>query len=149
MNQKLESGQSSIDNAERIIELFRSIHKAFKDQMIEKSKKYGLTGPQLGLVFALKKCPNITLNELSEHLGLSKSTVSGIVDRLVAQGVVIREIPSDNRRIVKLSLSPEFMKNHDLIDLKKKYVTETIKSADQKDIDDIILGLEKMYKLIK
>lgn len=43
-------------------------------------------------------------------MNLTKSTVSGIVDRLEKQGVVIREIPKDNRRIVKLSISEDFKK---------------------------------------
>lgn len=147
MNQK-EQPQLSNDSAEKVIILFRSIHKIFKDQVFEKSKQYGLTVPQLGVVFVLNKYPFITLNEVSERMGLSKSTVSGIVDRLVARCIVIREIPEDNRRIVRLSLSPDFLKNNDLIDLKNKYLSDIIKDADPEDIEKIVTGLEKLYSLM-
>lgn len=149
MEQKEQMQSSSTNPADRIIELYKAIHKIFRDQLWEKSKKYGFTGPQIGLIFGLYKKPYITLHELSEHVGLSKSTVSDIVERLVVQGVVIREIPSDNRRIVRLSLSPEFLKNNDLIDLKNKYIEGIIKMAGPKDIEDIITGLEKLYSLMK
>lgn len=148
MNRKEEQPRLSNDSTEKVLILFRSIHKIFKDQVFEKSKQYGLTVPQLGVIFVLNKHPFITLNEVSERMGLSKSTVSGIVDRLVARGIVIREIPEDNRRIVRLSLSPDFLKNNDLIDLKNKYLSDIIKDAAPEDIEKIVTGLERLYSLM-
>jgi len=89
------------------------------------------------------------LNEMSECLGLTKSTVSGIVDRLVGQGVVIKEIPENNRRIVRLSLSPEFQKSNVLHELMNQYITDTIKGASEEEIEKIISGLEILYTLIE
>lgn len=147
MNQKQDLHSAS-DPGERIIVLFRAIHKIYREHIFEKSRQYGLTGPQLGTIFVLCKNPFITLNQLSEQLGLTKSTVSGIIDRLVAQGIVIREIPEDNRRIVKLSLSPDFSKNNDLIDIKNRFVEDIIKDASPEDIEKIITGLERLHALM-
>ncbi|ODA39895.1 Transcriptional regulator, MarR family [Desulfosporosinus sp. BG] len=116
--------------------------------MCEKSRQYGFTGPQIGLIHGLHKNPFSTLNELSDYLGLSKSTVSGIVDRLVGQGVIIREIPENNRRIVRLSLSPEFETNNVLKELMNKYFADILKEASEEDIEKIISGLEILYTLI-
>lgn len=115
--------------SERVVYLFKAVHKIYRDQIYEKSRQYGFTGPQIGLIIGLYKNPYITLKEMSECLGLSKSTVSGMVDRLVGQGVVTREIPEDNRRIVRLSLSPEFKKNNILKELTNKYIIESLKDA--------------------
>ncbi len=149
MKQKPEWQQSSNDSAERLLVLFRAIQKNYKDFIFGKSKQFGLTGPQLGLVFALHKKPFTTLQELSEHIGLSKSTVSGMVDRLVQQGIVKREIPEENRRIVRLSLSKEFMERNDLIDVKNKFISDIIKNAAPEDLEVILKGLEKLYELMK
>ena len=135
--------------SEKVIFLFKSIQKIYRDQIFEKSRQYGFTGPQIGLIIGLHKNPYITLKEMSECLGLSKSTVSGIVDRLVGQGVVIREIPEDNRRIVRLSLSPEFEKNNVLKELMNKYIADILKDASEEDMKKIISGLEILYTLIK
>jgi len=121
----------------------------YRDQIYEKSRHYGFTGPQIGLIIGLHKNPYITLKEMSECLGLSKSTVSGMVDRLVGQGVVVREIPEDNRRTVRLSLSPDFKKNNVLKDLADKYINDSLKDASEEDLDKIITGLEILHRLIR
>ena len=47
----------------------------------------------------------MTLGELSRELELSHSTVSGIVDRLQAKGLVDRRPSPNDRRYVKISLA--------------------------------------------
>ncbi|GAB6153898.1 hypothetical protein JCM17380_26480 [Desulfosporosinus burensis] len=148
MVQKPELQQSWSNPSERVVFLFKSIHKVYRDQLYKKSREYGFTGPQIGLIIALHKHPFSNLNEMSDFLGLSKSTVSGIVDRLVGQGVVIREIPENNRRIVRLSLSPEWQKNNVLHELMNKYITNILKNASEEEMKKIITGLEILYALI-
>ena len=112
------------------------------------AKQYGFTAPQLGVIFHLYEMPSITLNELSDHMMLTKSTVSGIVDRLTKQGVVIREIPKDNRRIVNLSISEEFKKNNDICNMKKKFISDLISNGKDMDIEKIIYGLKQFSLLL-
>lgn len=140
--------QSLNKDSERVVNLFKSIHKVYRDNLYKKSRQYGFTGPQIGLIMSLHKNPFSTLNELSESLGLSKSTVSGIVERLVCQGVVIREIPENNRRIVRLSLSPEWQKNNALYELMNKYIYGVLENATKEEMSKIITGLEILYGLI-
>ena len=149
MNQTPNLQELWSNPSERVVFLFKSIQKIYREHIFEKSRQYGFTGPQIGLIIGLHKNPYITLKEMSECLGLSKSTVSGMVDRLVGQGVVIREIPEDNRRIVRLSLSPEFQKNNVLQELINQYITDTIKGASEEEIEKIISGLEILYSLIQ
>jgi len=148
MNQKPELQDLWSNPSERVVYLFKAVHKIYRDQIYEKSRQYGFTGPQMGLIIGLGKNPYITLKEMSECLGLSKSTVSGMVERLVSQGVVVREIPEDNRRIVRLSLSPDFRKNNVLKELANKYINDSLKDASEEDLNQIITGLEILYRLI-
>ncbi|ATW27779.1 MarR family winged helix-turn-helix transcriptional regulator [Candidatus Formimonas warabiya] len=149
MNPTPEPGPLWSNPAERVLVLFKGIQKMYKDQIFEKSRQYGFTGPQLGVLIGLHHKPFATLSEISQILGLSKSTVSGIVDRLVCQGAVVREIPEDNRRIVRLSLSEEFRKNNVLAELKSKYISDALKGASQDDLEKIITGLDILHKLMK
>lgn len=139
--------------AEKILNTYRSIHKGFRDKFEKVAKEYGFTAPQLVVIFHLHQTPSITLNELSNHMMLTKSTVSGIVDRLSKQGVVIREIPEDNRRIVNLSISEEFKKENDICSMKKKFISDLICNAMNKstpvEIEKIIYGLEKLNSLLE
>jgi DNA-binding MarR family transcriptional regulator len=45
--------------------------------------------------------------ELAAHLGLEKSSVSGLIDRAVNRGLVRRDTNPDDARAVRLSLAPE------------------------------------------
>ncbi|MBN7773985.1 MarR family winged helix-turn-helix transcriptional regulator [Clostridium aminobutyricum] len=143
------SEQSWINYAERIFALLKVNRKEFSEYSLEKSRQLGFTGPQLFVVFTLCKNPGINLQELSERMELSKSTVSGIVDRLVIQGDVLREIPTENRRSVKLFLSPDFLKKCDLMETKKQYLTDLIHGAEPEELELIIQGLEKLSELIR
>ncbi|MDW8802858.1 MarR family transcriptional regulator [Clostridium sp. A1-XYC3] len=148
MNNKLRE-----EEVEKILNMYRSVQRNFKSRFEKVAKQYGFTSPQLAVIFQLHETPSITLNELSNHMRLTKSTVSGIVDRLTKQGVVIREIPKDNRRIVNLSISEEFKKNNDICAIKKRFSQElicgSINSSNSVDIEKIICGLEELNLLLK
>lgn len=148
MEEKPESQLFWNKDSEKVVNLFKAIHKVYRDHIYKKSRQYGFTGPQIGLIMGLHKNPYSTLNELSDCLGLSKSTVSGIVERLVCQGVVIREIPENNRRIVRLSLSPEWQKGNALHELLNKYLYGVLEKATEEEMTKIITGLEILYELL-
>ena len=138
--------------ANEIIEIFRSIKKASSSKFEKSAKKYGFTAPQLGVIFHLHVMPSITLQALSEHMSLTKSTVSGIVDRLEKQGVVTREIPKDNRRIVKLSITEEFKKDNDICSIKKKFISDllsnSLKKTNPEEVEKIIYGLRQFQLML-
>ena len=148
MEQKPEQQQLWSSPSERVVFLFKSINKIYRDQLYKKSRQFGLTGPQIGLIMGLHKHPDSTLNEISDRVGLSKSTVSGIVDRLVSHGIVIREIPENNRRIVQLSLSPEWQKNNAIHKLFSQLISDTLRNASEEEMNKIITGLEILHDLI-
>lgn len=133
---------------DEIIKLYNLLWDDFHKISFSQFKKYKFTAPQAMAVQKLKRTSYITLKELSEALSLSKSTVSGIVDRLEKQGVVVREIPKDNRRIVRLSLSSEFIKDTDIAYVKKSYILDTIKNTDFNDIEKMMYGLEKFHTML-
>jgi DNA-binding MarR family transcriptional regulator len=69
-----------------------------------------LTAPQLlaieTLVEELRSSrAGLSLSELSKRMGLSHSTVSGIVDRLEARGFLRRAQREDDRRFVEVQLT--------------------------------------------
>jgi MarR family transcriptional regulator, organic hydroperoxide resistance regulator len=142
--------QCSNEQTEKIVDLWKMLLKGFREAAAMKFKEHGFTVTQLSLMFILYRDPNIMLNELSERMGLSKSTVSSMVERLEKQRIVAREIPEDNRRIVRLSLKPEFVeKNKDILEFKHKFINDIFKFQDLsgEDADKIIYALEKMIKI--
>ena len=58
-------------------------------------------------VLAILRDREPKLSEVADHLGLERSSVSGLIDRAVARGLVRREASTDDRRAVRLSLTAE------------------------------------------
>lgn len=66
-----------------------------------------LTMPQLKVLFLAGGPRPLPTSQVARSLGMTSSTVTGVVDRLVAQGLIQRlEDPTD-RRIVLLQATPE------------------------------------------
>lgn len=55
----------------------------------------------------LKHHPRVSLTELAERIHIGNSATSGIVDRLVKSGMVMRERLESDRRSIALKLTPK------------------------------------------
>lgn len=67
----------------------------------------GLTLPQLRVLLVLRAHPGTATHELSSKLGVTMSTISGLVDKLVRAGLVERCQDPDDRRVVPLRLTEQ------------------------------------------
>src|SRR5579875_3476096 len=67
----------------------------------------GLTVPTLKVLFLLREGPGMPAGLLAQQLGVTPSTITGLVDRLVAQGLVRREEDPRDRRLVRNYLTTE------------------------------------------
>lgn len=138
------------DCAEEIKNLFREIHKNFRTYIASQIGEHNFTVPQLMVLQELYNHPNITLKELSELVGLAKSTVCGIVDRLEMQGAVIRVRDTGDRRNVIISLSPGVSELTDTVNIiKKNYLSGLLKNIEQSEVDKIIYGLKALNELME
>lgn len=68
-------------------------------------RRSGLTMPQVSAITVLFDRGPLSLKDLSQELGLSHSTVSGIVDRLEQKGLLQREVDERDRRLTRISIT--------------------------------------------
>lgn len=71
----------------------------------EIAAQHGLTGPQLTVVKMLEALGDLPLSRLSEKIRAQNSTVTGIVDRMEREGLVIRVRSAEDRRVVHIQLT--------------------------------------------
>lgn len=141
---------SPMDYAEEIANLFKSIQKTYNHYVSSQAGCHNFTVPQLTVLRELYHHPEITLTELSARVGLSKSTVSGIVDRLVSHGAVKKVKVSEDLRIVRISLTEEVSAVEEKLDaIRKNYLAELFKNIDGSDLEKILFGLKRLDKLMK
>ncbi len=58
-------------------------------------------------VLAILRDRQPTMAELATHLGLERSSVSGLIDRAVSRGLVRRDASNEDGRAVLVSLTPD------------------------------------------
>lgn len=78
------------------VEISRQIHRGVPREWIETE----VTMPQFKTLILLYGMGQATMGELADALGTGVSTVTGIVDRLVEHGLVLREEDPRDRRVV-------------------------------------------------
>ena len=134
---------------QKIMYLLRKIQGNLNCQMQSSAESFGLTTSQFMVMFEIYNNQDISLIDLSEKLDLPKSSVSRLVDQLVKQEIVIREIPKENRRTVKLSISPEFLQKKDVSDITNELNDVIIGNLQPQKADQIISALEELISVIK
>jgi DNA-binding MarR family transcriptional regulator len=58
-------------------------------------------------VLAILRDREPKMAELATHLGLERSSVSGLIDRAARRGLVRRDTSSDDGRAIRVSLTPD------------------------------------------
>lgn len=74
--------------------------------LTEVAKRHGLSLTQLR-VFGIIRDREPRISDLARFLGLDKSTLSGLVDRAAARGLIERVRNDDDGRSVRIRLTPE------------------------------------------
>lgn len=91
--------------AEEIEQHLRIVRQLLRQPVEAEFARGGLTGPQRSVIHHVVHFGALSLKELSKHVGLSHSTVSGIVDRLEKRGLLERQVDSKDRRITRVIAS--------------------------------------------
>jgi DNA-binding MarR family transcriptional regulator len=97
--------QPAVQDAHEIVALVRSLRRGLLQAARAELTRSGLTGAQLNVVSLLGSRGPMTLSALSTELAIGHSTVSGIVDRLQARGIVQRQPNPADRRYTLISLT--------------------------------------------
>jgi DNA-binding MarR family transcriptional regulator len=79
-----------------------AIQRMMRQRLQAEFARGNLTGPQRLVMAQLVRSRGLSLKELSHAVSLAHSTVSGIVDRLVKQGLIERKEHPTDRRITLL-----------------------------------------------
>jgi DNA-binding MarR family transcriptional regulator len=87
------------------IELDRRIHRVVRRHSSAAWMGLNLTVPQVKTLFFVSNHPGTSPTRLAEALKVTPPNVTGIVDRLVEQGLLARQISPEDRRALVLHLT--------------------------------------------
>jgi DNA-binding MarR family transcriptional regulator len=90
----------------RIMETQRQLRRRFSEENIHPLLDVNVTMSQLKILILLARLGGTSGQELARRTGVSLGTLTGIIDRLVAQGMVTRREDPRDRRVRRLELTP-------------------------------------------
>lgn len=130
-----------------IFDSFIAINKAIYKLIKQDADRVGVTGVQLRTLYTISINPDIGLGDLAEKLHLTNSTVSGVIDRLVHNGLVERVVPPENRRSISIHLTE---KGKGLLD--QLFSTDSIFGKKMEDVMNLpkeeIAHLLRLHNLV-
>jgi DNA-binding MarR family transcriptional regulator len=93
----------------RSIRLLVECYHSFGNLSGAQIRTYGLTPPQFDIIATLGNTAGMSFKELGQKTLITKGTLTGVVDRLEAKGLVKRVVLPEDRRstVVKLTAKGE------------------------------------------
>ena len=138
-----------VSKAVKVVQIMKKVMGKIRHEMGNHFKERNLTGPQGMLMGTLAHHGEMKVSDLSEKLGLSNSTVSGILDRLENQGLVERTRSKEDRRVVYIKVTEEFKKHSEKnFEEFNKLIEKMMDKATTEELDIILEGMNTLEKVI-
>ena len=99
------SGTRTKQSIDRIVETSIYLQTESRRLAREQCSRLGITATQLNVLKLLQTIGDLSLSELSKKMVATNSTVTGIVDRMVAADLVAREQSAEDRRVWRIKLT--------------------------------------------
>ncbi|WP_070989048.1 MarR family winged helix-turn-helix transcriptional regulator [Halofilum ochraceum] len=93
------------ETARSVLRSLRRILQAVDQHGRRLKSRYGLTGPQIICLREIQRGASLNPGQLARNVGLKPPTVTGIVDRLEARGLVTRRRRNTDKRQVRIELT--------------------------------------------
>lgn len=99
---------------------------------------------EFALIVLLGKHKSLIMKEVSDFMRVPMSTATGIVDKLVSKGYLMRFYSEEDRRIVRIGLSKYGQELYDLLEKMMHYFgNHILEGFTQDERDQFIFLLEK------
>jgi DNA-binding MarR family transcriptional regulator len=131
---------------EAIIYLYTESRRITK----EFARRANLTGPQLTVIKMLEGIGELSLTELSERIRAQNSTVTGIIDRMEREGLVIRARSTEDRRVVRIKLTEKGEKLAREITVEPMEIFRTaLEGLSREEMKDLLKILTKIARRVQ
>lgn len=138
-----------MDRGYEVIKRIKRMKQMMHENMENMFKSVNLTAPQGMVVGTLFKNGPMKIGDISQSMDLSMSTISGIIDRLEKNDIVIREKSTEDKRVILVDLTPNFKTSSKEIFKKMEFDWgEKIKNATEEEIETILKGFDALEHVL-
>ena len=136
--------------SDRVIEIMPVITREFSKRQISEFYKTRITLPQFVVLDALHRHGESKMTDLARYLDVTTAAVTGIVDRLVRDGHVLRMRDPDDRRVIKVKLTAKGSSSaRNITEDRKKTIIKLFGMITQKERDAYLGILEHICGHLK
>lgn len=144
--------QDTKAEVEAIVETIIYLYTESRRLTKQAARELGLTGPQLTVIKLLESLGELSLSSLSERIRAQNSTVTGIIDRMEREGLVVRERSTTDRRVVYIRLTSKGRELAKSIEVEPmeifRGVLSTLTKDDTRDLLRILSRLQKRVRTL-
>lgn len=134
----------------QVLHYFKTINNVLRKQIYKLADDSPFTAPQLSVISLLTYQDGLKVSELSKRSGLSESTISGIVDRLVKQEYLIRKRSETDRRVVNIYLAEGCLEEYEKFrKVKDGFFISLFEDFSEEEVDTILHGLSLLEQKTK
>ena len=120
---------------ERALETFEAFQQRLMSLHAPDFAALDVTMAQAKLLYVVAAAGELTMSEVAQRVGVSISTASAAVDRLVATGLLARSDDPSNRRQVRVSITPSGSDNlEQLRELSLRQMRELLERVPDDDL---------------
>lgn len=113
--------------------------------------EFGATLPQFDLLAQLDREPEgLRLGELSKRTMVTNGNITGLVERLEADGLVIRETPGDDRRVTVARLTEQGKRTFSkMAAVHESWVHEIMADVDLQTLTILSRDIDRLHKSVE
>jgi DNA-binding MarR family transcriptional regulator len=140
-----------MEKADLIRESIDFLQRYMMKSIQKHSQEHGVTIPQarvIGEVFSRKA---ISIKQLSQNLKMTQSTVSDIVERLTAKGLLVKTPNPKDKRSVEISLSNELIEgiNESISEIANKSLVDVLSLLTPAEQETVERGMRLLVSAVK
>lgn len=131
-----------------VIKLHRRVNQALRQTNQDAWMQLSLTVPQVKSLFFITNHGSTNFKKLADALKVTPSNLTGVIDRLVEQGLVSRKENPEDRRMMLLKAT---VKGEELVgDLRERRIThlsQALSELSPEELNTIVQGLTLLAKV--
>ena len=134
-----------MDQAADILRSYLRVTQHLSQQFRKYFGQFNLTFPQAMVLTVLGESGPMPISALAEKTGSANSTISGVVDRLEKLELARRTRSSQDRRVIYVALTPEYMNVQKRVEPNVSgYMSKMLKGLSTEELDEILHALDKL-----
>ena len=136
--------------ADRVGEYMVAISREFMRQQTGEFYKAKITLPQLAILDLLNRGGELTMSDIARSMNVTTAAMTGIIDRLVRDAYVVRVYDPDDRRVIKIKLTPKGSKVvRGILEQRRKIITKIFGVLSQGEREEYLKILTRIREGLK